>query len=125
MEYIRLVYPGDYDHERGKFNDLAFKNSTASGGLSIFEVDCARSTSIDICKHINNYYRLLTGDPPIFYVMDESEIPMGGQIIETISDSGDLCHREIVGVRTKTMKKAFDKKRERQFFHICDPNAGG
>jgi hypothetical protein len=124
MEYVRLVHPEDYDHNRGKFNDLVFKNSTDGSGLSVFEVECAENTSITLCAHIRPFYPLLTGDPAIFYVMNESEIPQSGRIVDIPSATGDECHRQIMDVSTTAMKKAFQNKRTPELFYICDPVMG-
>jgi hypothetical protein len=56
--------------------------------------------------------------------MHESEIPAGGGVIATQSDSGDDCHREIINVSTTRMKKSFYDKRHYYLFHICDPKVG-
>lgn len=56
--------------------------------------------------------------------MGDSEIPEGGEIINTLSDTGDECHREIIKVSTTKMKKSFYNKRVCHLFHICDPQTG-
>jgi len=119
MQYIRPVHPKNFDFERGKFNDLVFKKSSDSG-MSVFERACAEATSGSICRHIEVYYSVLSGVPPVFYIIEEEELPTGYDIKPTVSDTGDKCHREVDGVSGKSIKKAFDNKRALHLFHICD-----
>src|SRR4051794_2108934 len=98
MAYVRLIHPREFDHETGRFSDLAFKKSRDGLGMSVFDVDCAKASSQTICAHIQRYYPHQSGDPPIFYIVEESELPPDSDILSTMSTTGDECHREIAGV---------------------------
>ena len=55
----------------------------------------------------------------MFYILTEDELPAGYNIIPTLSDSGDECHREVTDISNNRLKKAF-KGRPIGSFYICD-----
>lgn len=87
--------------------------------MSIFHRNCGEATSGVVCAHIEQFYKNIGGDPAVFYFLDAAELPDGFNIIETLSDSGDECHREVVDVSNGRLKKAFKGRPFGQFF-ICD-----
>jgi len=118
MEFVRLVHPRNFDRIRGRFNDLAFKKST-NGGMSVFEVECAKANSGLICDHIKAFYENVGGEPPVFYILNETELPTGYGIQQRTSDSGDECHHDVVSISNNRLKKAFKDLHWSAFF-ICD-----
>ncbi len=120
MEYIRLVHPKNFDFNRGRFSDLAFKRSS-DGGMSIIDRICAEGVSGGlICHHIRVFYPAISGEPPIFYILQDNELPSGFTLRETLSDTGDKCHREVDDVSDNQLYKAFKNKREPHMFFTCD-----
>jgi len=124
MAYVRLVHPREFDHTLDRFGDLAFKNSKSGVGMSIFECRCAEVTSGGICAHVGEFYANVSGEPPVFYLLEEDELPAGYEIVPTLSDSGDECHREVGGVSNNRLYAAFKKKRHWSNFYVCDGNGG-
>src|SRR4051794_6937893 len=106
MEYVRLVHPRHFDRVKQRFNDLAFKRSSGDGGMSVFDRLCAEATSGVICEHIAQFYHGLAGDPAVFYILNDNELPPDFSVIETLSDTGDACHREIMDVGNSALKRA-------------------
>ena len=88
--------------------------------MSIFDRDCAEAASGLICAHIEQFYKGLGGDPPVFYLLDENELPAGFVMTPTPSDSGDVCHFEVDGCSNKRLYKAFKDKCGWQKFHTCE-----
>jgi len=117
MGHVRLVHPKHWEPARDGFMDLAFKKP-----LSVFDVDCALAASGGvICAHIRRFYPEQGGDPPVFMVIEDAELPAGFRFDVNPSDTGDDCHREIDGVSARALKKAL-MSRPWQTYFICDPN---
>lgn len=90
--------------------------------MSVIERACGEAASGGlICEHIAAFYQGIGGEPPVFYILDAGELPSGYEIIETLSDTGDMCHREVISVSNSRLKKAF-KDRAVGDFLICDGN---
>lgn len=119
MQYLRFVHPRNFDKNTGRFNDLTFKNSSNSG-MSVVERGCAEALSGQLCRHARQFYATIAGEPPIFYILDESELPSGASLVRDPNDSGDPCHREVAGAGNNALYKAFRLKRAPEFFWICD-----
>ncbi len=120
MGHVRLVHPKHWERSRNRFGDLAFK-SVPGSGLSIFDIACAEAASSLICAHIEAFYKNVGGDPAVFLIVADEEWPAGYQLDATPSDSGDDCHREVVGVKDKHIKKAL-MKRPWSDYLICAPD---
>jgi hypothetical protein len=123
MGYVRLVKPEWYDHVGEEFIDYAFKR-TASGGMSVFEVECAERTSQLICAHARDFHAGQTGDPPVFCFLEDAELPKGG--LALIVDDPDPCHRDIDAhvdgkrIGNRPFKEHFRQKRHWSHFFICE-----
>jgi hypothetical protein len=87
--------------------------------MSIFHRECGEAASGVVCQHIAHYYQNVGGDPAVFYYLDPAQLPANYTIIETLSDTGDECHREVVDVSNSALKKRFKGIPIDQFF-ICD-----
>jgi hypothetical protein len=87
--------------------------------MSIFDRLCAEATSGLICAHIEHFYKSVGGETAVFYILNDNELPAGSNIIATLSDTGDECHREVTGIGNGPLKKAFKDRVPEQFF-ICD-----
>lgn len=119
MEYIRLLHPKHWDAQRERFGDVAFKLSSDSG-LSLVCKACAEAASSGlICEHIRKFYPNIASDPAVFLFIKDTELPKDSKIIETLSDTGDTCHREVVEAKEKHLKRAFMAKSWTEAF-ICD-----
>lgn len=116
MEYIRVLFPGDFDHIKGRFNDLAFK--AYDDGISCFEAECATSNSGSVCQHIAKFYSDLTGEPAVFFRFGEAICPPGSSIKPTDVGNNDPCHHDIVGVSRKRAKDL--RLRPWSEYSICD-----
>jgi len=88
--------------------------------MSVFERQCGEAKSGSICRHIAAFYAEQSGQPPVFYIIEDDELPNGFTMKHTKSETGDDCHREVDGVSGSSIKKAFDKKRHWSLFKICD-----
>ena len=104
MELIRLLNAKHYDPQRGKFTSLAFKNSTG-GGVSVVCAECVSKADVPICDHIAAYYpERVTGKPPIFWKFAVGILPEGWAIEQQTSESGDVCHYNIVNVSDRQLR---------------------
>jgi hypothetical protein len=89
--------------------------------MSVIDRVCAEGASGGlICSHVRCFYQDVCDEPPIFYVLNEDELPIGYFIKETLSDTNDGCHREIDDVSNNKLNKSFKLKREPHMFLICD-----
>ena len=121
MAFVRVAHPKDFDVNRSRFSDTLFKQSTG-GGMSVFDADCAIAQSGTICEHCRAYYGDLTGDPPIFCIIEDSELPPGTVRTPSLSSTGDECHFELIAPSKNMMKNQFKAKRSIENFFICDPS---
>lgn len=91
--------------------------------MSVFEQACAeRASGGVICVHSRDYYASVTGEPPVFYIIGELELPEGATLKETLSDTGDECHREVENVSNKKLYKTFKNRRSFELFYTCENN---
>ena len=121
MEYIRFLHVRHFDNhpKQNRFKSLAFRNSTG-GGASVVQRACIDATNITICDHIRRYYSpAIAGEPPIFWIFDESILTAGHRLEQERSDTGDDCHYNIHGVSDAHYKKILKSKRLEDFL-ICD-----
>ena len=120
MEVTRILDLIHFSGVRGRFIDLAFKNSSrveneqtpdGLGGISVFETTCAcpdRDGSC-VCRHIARFYGSLVDDPYAFWTFDTAILqpPTGPDAVPTpalvkkASASGDDCHYNIHHVTPK------------------------
>ena len=117
MEYVRLLHPKNFDHVRGRFNELSFKKK--GEGVSVVERLCAETGCGIICNHARKFYPYITSEPPVFWVFDESALPSGYSIIQTTPSNNDRCHHEIRDVSNNQLWKFF-KGIHWNNFEICD-----
>ena len=103
MAFVRLVHPIHYNRETGRFNSYVYKK--LHGGMSVVDRDCAESRSGSIAKHAARFYSGIVGDPIIFYVIEDAELPANATVSQSTSDSGDDCHHDIAGVNDNTLKR--------------------
>lgn len=94
--------------------------------MSVIDPDCAEAASGGlICAHIAKFYANVGGDPPVFYVIANDELPDGFTVQQTPSDpdnpaNNDDCHHEIDGVGSSALKRAFKDRDIGQFFICAD-----
>jgi hypothetical protein len=86
--------------------------------MSVVELDCATADGGLICDHIHKFYPEVGGTPAVFCIFSDAELPVGFTVQETLSDTGDECHREVDGVSNKQLKKMRD--RALGSYSICD-----
>jgi hypothetical protein len=118
MEYVRLLHPKHYDCQRDEFKSLAFK--VYDDGASVVQLACVGGRGI--CEHIRTYYRNVGGEPPVFWIFEESILPTGSSLVQKRSDSGDDCHFNIVSQNLKALDKALRSLLKAQpvsSFSIC------
>jgi len=73
-----------------------------------------------VCDHIDQYYGAnISGSPPVFWRFSEEILPNDCSIIQSDSDSGDLCHHLISNVGRKAQRRLI-KDRQIGEFEICD-----
>lgn len=78
--------------------------------MSVFLRDCAEQSGHDVCTHARKWYPNIAGEPPIFYIIEEAEIPEGGSVQMSKSTSGDDCHGDIVGLSDGRLGTTFKGK---------------
>src|SRR5262245_33420275 len=120
MELIRFIHSKNFDHVRGRFNDLCFKN--LRGALSVVHRECVDATGATICAHARRYYSSIAGEPPIFLLVRAEALPAPNQIEQSPSLSGDECHHDVKGISDNRLKKFFKALDWREFF-ICENGA--
>jgi hypothetical protein len=125
MEVTRILDLLHFSGVRGRFIDLAFKNSSpvdgeqtpdGLGGISVFETPCAcpdRRCEC-ICRHIARFYGQLVDDPYAFWSFDTELLrppdpnPTGipdPVLLQKTTESGDDCHQNIHRVDPKRADK--------------------
>lgn len=117
MAYVRLVHPRHYSPDRKRFTSVAYKN--LHGGMSVFVEDCAVQKTGSICAHAAQWYQGIVGTPIVFFFIQENEVPVGAAVAQTLSTSGDDCHRDITGATNGQLKAAYQGKD----FYVCDGGA--
>jgi hypothetical protein len=126
MEVTRILDLFHFSGVRGRFIDLAFKNSSrldtdpptpdGLGGISVVETPCAcpNRECQCVCRHIAQFYGNLVDDPYGFWWFDTAILnppepnPNGWrapEIVNKASDSGDECHRNIHHIDPKRADK--------------------
>ena len=89
--FIRLVHPKHYDHDRDRFVSAAFSVSKEDKGVSIICIDCAIKASGSICAHVANFYQSsIAGSPAVYWPL--KDLPADTEFVQTDSDTGDKCH---------------------------------
>lgn len=86
--------------------------------MSVFELRCAEDTSGLVCDHIARFYPHIAGDPVVYYIIEDEELPPGSVLTQNPSDTGDDCHHE-VDASNKALYKAFKSRRDFANFMIC------
>jgi hypothetical protein len=119
MEYVRLLHPTHFDCRRGEFKSLAFK--VYDDGASVIQLACV--VGVTICDHVRKFYRNVGGEPPVFWIFDDANLPEGSSLVQKKSDTGDDCHFNIVGENVSALNKALRlwlKAQPVNTFNICD-----
>jgi hypothetical protein len=89
--------------------------------MSVIQLECARNESGDlVCNHIRQYYPDVSGEPPVFFVFDETQLPAGSLIDQVAPQQmgDDPCHYNVTGVGDGQLKKL--RKRNWSEYSICD-----
>ncbi len=121
MKFIRILNALHYDPRKERFTSLAFKNSTG-GGISVIHQECLLAQNHTPCQHIEKYYPPPTSSrPPIFWTFDESVLPSGFGVEQQTTDSGDMCHYNLLGVSDKAARDLLIRQ-PLVAFQICDDN---
>ena len=121
MEYIRLLHPRNFDPYTNKFTSVAFRDG--NGGASVIRRDCVDATGASLCQHVGRFYPNVGGEPPVFWIFEETRLPPDHRITPKRSRSGDDCHHDITANDTKALNKALKallKNRLPSDFSICD-----
>lgn len=77
-----------------------------------------------ICKHILTYYEATVKVPALYWIIDLEvlQVEFSGESIEVeqeMSDFGDDCHYNIVGIKNNKAK-SFQKKYLHTNLYLCD-----
>jgi hypothetical protein len=97
MALIRLIHRDHYNAKKGRFQDLAFKNSRDGSGISVVDCDCVDAADANSCSHVDRYYPAYR-TPTIFWTIPRERLPEECDIAEEISNTGDECHRNLKGI---------------------------
>src|ERR1700730_11955432 len=118
VEFIRLFHIDDYDVELGRFQSCCFARSSNDGGVSIFRVDCAETTSGSICAHALAKYTNVDGEFPVIWRFDGSALPSCARI-EQKTENDDVCHYNIYDLSDGQCRRVV-KDRVIGDFSICN-----
>lgn len=121
MRLVRTIHQKYYDSELGRFTSLAFKPAS-NGGISVFDCECAMRRSGTLCSHISQFYAEVSGAPPIFWVFDTGILPADLEIQNSVSTSGDSCHRDIHNLSAKQARGILKSVSVPNDFCICNPD---
>src|SRR5271157_6284194 len=105
MQYIRFISRKHWDRNRRRFTSLAFKPSTTNRGISVVEHECLSALSYSVCAHIRRFYAAVAGEPPIFWQFSFEILPETVHIEITPSNTGDGCHRDLMGLSDDQAKE--------------------
>jgi hypothetical protein len=121
MQYVRLIARKHWDPKLQRFNRLAFKPSSNNGGISVVEYECLSEISASICAHIRQFYARVAGEPPIFWLFPFETLPRTIAVDTTASDTGDDCHRDLIGLSETQAKEIFKSVwDDLENFKICE-----
>ncbi len=119
MKFIRILNAVHYDTRKQRFTSLAFKNSTG-GGISVMHQECVFAQNHIPCQHIERYYPPPTSSQPaIFWVFDEAVLPAGFTAEQQTTQSGDVCHYNILGASDKAARELLIQQSLAEF-QICE-----
>ena len=68
-----------------------------------------------LCEHIARYYQSVVGEPIYFWEVPIDQVPVKTRIVARPSNTGDMCHRELRGLKDKVSKKFFRNQRSLSF----------
>ena len=120
MEVIRLLHIRDYDPQFGRFRSEVFRNSSDGSGISVFTLVCAIGASGSGCEHARRFYPTRYVEPPIFWLINMTELP-NCDLIQKTSSSGDACHHNLVGLSDNAARRFF-KAHDVGSYFICNGN---
>ncbi len=104
MKFIRIVNAIHYDPRKQRFASLAFKNSTG-GGISVVHLECVLAQNHSPCQHIEKFYPPPTSSHPlIFWEFDEALLPASFTAEQQTTQSGDICHYNLLGISDKAAR---------------------
>ena len=118
MELIRLLHPREYDRHAKRFRSSCFTNSSDKTGISLIDLACVRTRRTPVCLHIERYYLGVVGEP-ITYWRIPADLPSDAQVEETASDTGDPCHRQLVGLSNNRSTKFFKRSCRPDDIRVC------
>lgn len=126
MDVVRILNLDRYDSIKGRFNSVAFKIGGA--GFSVIDGDCANERSGTICVHVERYYQRIAGQPFAYWLLDpqaliEELAPEQAYLQSSPSDTGDACHREIVGVNNSQLAAYAQARCKHPSVFLCMPAA--
>jgi len=81
----------------------------------VIEANCIIQKGVSICEHLEKYYKSVSGTPPIFWNIDSKILPEKCEFIQQTSESGDVCHHNIVGLSKKESRDIFKQVRLSDF----------
>ena len=118
MELIRLLHPREYDRHVNLFRSSCFTNSSDKTGISLIDLACVRTRRMPVCLHIERYYPGVV-EEPIPYWRIPADLPSDVQVEEKVSDTGDPCHRQIVGLSNNRSTKFFKRLCRPEDIRVC------
>ena len=126
MYLVRALHVRNYSTAKGRFQSNSFSNY--NGGISIFDYECAIiTTPIGICSHISIFYQRTVGIPIVFQLINfetlQNHFPNSEIVLEnTPSDSGDLCHYDLIGIDKKMAENFFKSFCKPPSIYVCQNN---
>ncbi|MEZ4866283.1 MAG: hypothetical protein R3C14_33510 [Caldilineaceae bacterium] len=82
--------------------------------------ECVFAQNQTPCRHIKRYYPPPTSSQPlIFWVFEEAILPAGFIAEQQTTESGDVCHYNLLGVSDKAARDLLIRQRLTDF-QICD-----
>ena len=105
MIIVRILNALHFDPRKQRFTSLAFKNSTG-GGISVIHKECIQQQGNSVCEHIEQFYPPPTSSiPAIYWEFAEEQLPIGYQLEQQTSASGDHCHYNIEAISDKSARE--------------------
>lgn len=122
MALLKILHPKEFDSELSRFRSSCFHNSSDGTGISLVDCDCIQQQPgrSGACSHIGHFYPHITGEPIAFWRIDPVKFPLGTDIKHTLSDTGDICHRELMGLSDNQSSKFFKRNCKPEDIYICE-----
>ena len=118
-DYIRILQKRWYINDIGRFASAAFKNY--GGGISVIHERCISDNDRTVCEHLIQYYRSVDEPPFVIWKFTRNSLFNGCEFQQSVSDSGDNCHFDIVNLSNSRAKRIFNQyNNPTEHQQICD-----